>query len=108
MALARDAGCCLSHFALAGTRFVVLSGTTQDEPAWVATLTVAERAVLFHLGRGMTNVEIAAARGCGPPTVAKQIASLKEKSSCTNREELAIQARRLRSGTSQPGYRSHA
>jgi DNA-binding NarL/FixJ family response regulator len=89
----------VSRALFGSTRF--LASPVRAAPSWAAKLTPAEHGVLALLAEGLSNAEIAAARGCGVPTVAKQISALKEKTGHGDRHALVTQGRRLqRSDTS--------
>jgi DNA-binding NarL/FixJ family response regulator len=85
----------VSRYVFGRARFIVIATTAPDSPPWASKLTPAERAVLALLGRGMSNAEIAATRGCGVPTVAKQVSALKQKTACGERIALATLGRRF-------------
>jgi DNA-binding CsgD family transcriptional regulator len=85
----------LSTYRFSGVRFLVLGTPAKESPSWAEALTPAEHAVLALLARGMSNAEMAAERGTGVPTVAKQVAALKRKTGCPDRQALAALARQV-------------
>jgi DNA-binding CsgD family transcriptional regulator len=93
----------ISSHVFAGVRFVVVASATPARPRWVATLTGAEAAVLARVAEGMRTRDIAVARGCGVPTIVKQIAALKRKTGSQDLAELTSLGRWYASqGTSEP------
>jgi DNA-binding CsgD family transcriptional regulator len=92
----------ISRYAIGGVSFIVLSAQAAVKPAWVTRLTPAEQAVLSLVAKGMSNSQMAAARGSGIPTIAKQVAALKRKTGCAERHALARLARRLLRGEASP------
>lgn len=65
-------------------------------PTWMAdddeALSESERDVLDYLALGLTNREIALARGTSPNTVRNQVARILEKSRCANRAQVVAWA----------------
>jgi DNA-binding NarL/FixJ family response regulator len=53
-------------------------------------LTVREREVLDHMGRGLSNKEIAAALGCAPKTVECHVTNLLRKYNVDSRLRLVL------------------
>jgi DNA-binding CsgD family transcriptional regulator len=77
----------LTQFTLGGERFVVFSAPVA--PQEMEALTASEREVLAQVARGMSNADIARARGTSTHTVANQIASLFRKTGAHSRADLA-------------------
>jgi len=78
----------ISFHVFGGSRFVVVASGIPDRPRWVATLTAAEASVLARVATGMRTRDIAVARGCGVPTVVKQLAALRRKTGSRDLAEL--------------------
>jgi DNA-binding CsgD family transcriptional regulator len=72
-----------------------------EVPAGLDDLTAAELEVATLVGRGLSNVEIACARGCSPSTVANQIASIFRKTGLGSRRAVMV-ALRLGAGSGLP------
>jgi len=68
-----------------GRRYAVISWQVIGAPP---TLTVAEREVALAVAAGVSNREIAIARGTSERTVANQLAAIYRKLSITSRSEL--------------------
>jgi DNA-binding CsgD family transcriptional regulator len=86
-------------FDVGGEPFVVLSYTiVEDERP--SGLTVAEYGVVRLILEGLSNAEIARARGSSPRTVANQIAAVFRKLGVRSRAELAAKLMRDVFGTS--------
>jgi DNA-binding CsgD family transcriptional regulator len=71
-------------------RYVLLSYARGDG---APRLTPAERDVALGLLAGRSNLELAAARGSSPRTIANQIASIFKKLGVRSRSELAARAK---------------
>jgi DNA-binding CsgD family transcriptional regulator len=89
---------------------VVVSLPTEDLRT-LDGLTAAEREVARAVIRGLSNEEVARARGCRPRTIACQLAAVYKKLGVTSRSELAALVRAPRSprggdqGEPPPGRR---
>ncbi len=76
---------------IAGETLAVLEFAT--EPAGGVGLSEAEKQIVALVAEGLTNAQIASARGTSPRTVANQIARLLLKCGAGSRHELAGRAR---------------
>lgn len=97
----------LARYTVDDVRFLVLSAPVPPAGAPPSTLTAAEHAVFLLLARDLSNSELASRRGCSVPTVAKQVAAIKRKVGCADRQALVILARQsqTRDGASRPAGR---
>lgn len=77
-------------FELRGQRHAVIA--IDEPPPPEGALTAAELAVLALVRKGLSNAEIAAARGRSVRTVANQVASLLRKLEMSSRTEVAVRA----------------
>jgi DNA-binding NarL/FixJ family response regulator len=80
-----------SPFSLGGVEFTVVSEPA-EAPDALTKLTGAEREVALAALRGLSNEEIARARGTSKRTVANQLAALYRKLGVGSRAELAALA----------------
>jgi DNA-binding CsgD family transcriptional regulator len=104
----RGEGTRATPFEIGGDRFVLLSWPASERrPLPAGRVTPAEREVIELALEGLSNEEIARARGTSAGTVANQLASIYRKLAVGSRSGLSAWAGRVRArGTRSPSGRS--